>query len=109
MLKSGGTKAEDARRKAHDQFAKGKQRNADALKERERTERAAAEKTSRLRALRLAKEAADLVVAEQEAAAKAAAATGASSRNSAARGKAAAAAKVAASAKAALVPKPEIA
>jgi hypothetical protein len=69
MLKPGGARAEEARRKAQEQFAKVKQRDAEALKEREKIQAADAAKTARLRALRLAKEAADEAAAAQAAAA----------------------------------------
>jgi hypothetical protein len=74
MMKSREIRDEAARRKAQDQFAKVKQRDAEALKDREKVEAAEAAKTARLRALRLAKEAVDKEVADKEAAEKAAAA-----------------------------------
>jgi hypothetical protein len=74
MMKSREVRDEAARRKAQDQFAKVKQRDADALKDREKVQAAEAAKTARLRALRLAKEAIDKDTAEKEAAEKAAAA-----------------------------------
>lgn len=58
----------DARQRAEAQWAKDRQRNAETVKQREQELQADAVKTARLRALRLAKEA-----AEREAAATAAA------------------------------------
>jgi hypothetical protein len=74
MLKSREVRDEAARRKAQDQFAKVKQRDAEALKDREKVQAAEAAKTARLRALRLAKEAIDKEAADKEASEKAAAA-----------------------------------
>jgi hypothetical protein len=72
MLKSREVRDEAARRKAQDQFAKVKQRDAEALKDREKVHAAEAAKTARLRALRLAKEAIDKEAADKEATEKAA-------------------------------------
>lgn len=72
MMKSREVRDEAARRKAQDQFAKVKQRDAEALKDREKVQAAEAAKTARLRALRLAKEAIDKEAADKEAAEKAA-------------------------------------
>ena len=57
-----------ARSKAEERFAKAKQQATHALKEREKADKALDEKTARLRALRLAKEAADKEAAESAAA-----------------------------------------
>jgi chromosome segregation ATPase len=60
MVKPGGAAwTEEARRKAQAQFAKTKKDEADIWREREKLHQADAEKTTRLKALRLAKEAAD--------------------------------------------------
>lgn len=68
MMKSETRRDEAARSKAQAQFAKVKQRDAEALHDRERSQAADAAKTARLRALRLAKEAADKLAAEAAAA-----------------------------------------
>lgn len=68
MSKFGGSRAEEARRKATDQFDRIKQRDENALQEREKHTQAAHAKTQKLRALRLAKEAADKEAAELKAA-----------------------------------------
>ncbi|MBE0533728.1 MAG: hypothetical protein IH626_23135 [Rhodospirillales bacterium] len=62
-------KAEEARRRAHAQFAKPKAGEAKGLSDYEKAKRATAAKTVRLRALRMEKEAADREVAEKAAAA----------------------------------------
>ena len=72
MMKSREIRDEAARRKAQDQFAKVKQRDAEALKDREKVQAAEAAKTAQLRALRLAKEASDREAAAKAAAEKAA-------------------------------------
>ena len=59
MTKSGYAKAEEARRKAHAQFAKPKSQEGKGLSDYEKAKQATAAKTARLRALRLEKEAAD--------------------------------------------------
>ena len=66
--------AKSVRMTAEEQFAKLRQKEKEALKEREAVERAKSEKVAKLRGLRLAKEAADKIVADQVAADKAAAA-----------------------------------
>jgi hypothetical protein len=53
---------------AEEQFAKLRQKEKDALKERESAERARSDKVDKLRALRLAKEAADRQAAAEKAA-----------------------------------------
>lgn len=58
-MKSGNVKAEEARRRAHAQFAKPKAAEAKGLSDYEKAKRATAAKTARLRALRLEKEAAE--------------------------------------------------
>ena len=77
MLKSDEARVIEARRKAQGVFAKVvKQRDAKSLKDSQDLQAAEAAKTLRLRALRLAKEAADKLAAETKAAEmKAAAAT----------------------------------
>ena len=57
-----------ARSKAEEKFAKFKQQEKQALKERDKAQKATEEKTARLRALRLAKEAADKEQADKLAA-----------------------------------------
>ncbi len=66
--------AKSVRMTAEEQFAKLRQKEKEALKEREAVERAKSEKVAKLRGLRLAKEAADKVDADRVAAEKAAAA-----------------------------------
>lgn len=61
------------RSKAEERFNKIKQQDIKALKEREKTQLEDAAKVARLKALRLAKEAADKEAAEKEAAEKVAA------------------------------------
>jgi hypothetical protein len=56
------------RSKAEERFAKARQQETQALKEREKADKAISDKTARLRALRLAKEAADKEAAETAAA-----------------------------------------
>ena len=75
MMNTGGFRAEEARRKSQERLAADRQRAVLALKDRDKTAVAEAAKTKRLRALRLAKEAAD-----KESAALAAAKTPAKSR-----------------------------
>jgi len=58
-MSSEKSRAEEARRQARHFFAKDKDKESAILKERMKTEAALDEKTTRLRALRLAKEAAD--------------------------------------------------
>jgi len=59
-----------ARSKADEKFAKAVQQDKKAAKEREKADQAIRDKTSRLRSLRLAKEAADKEAAELKKAAK---------------------------------------
>ncbi len=63
MLNSRRLRDEEARRKAQEHFDKVKHHDAEIVKEREKLQQADAEKTARLRALRLAKEAADKAAA----------------------------------------------
>ncbi len=73
--RSSGTRPEDARRRAEERFQKIKRREDDvkkALTHLDKMQKAEAEKTARLRALRLAKEAADKQAADIKAAEKAA-------------------------------------
>jgi hypothetical protein len=86
MARSPALSPEEARRKAEDRFKRGKQRESDAQtahEERAKLQRAEDDKTQRLRALRLAKEAADAEAAQRAAAEKAAAATVARDRKTA--------------------------
>ena len=66
--------------KAEKQFAASQKKNKQALKEKEKVRQEVVEKMARLRALRLAKEAADKEAAEKAAADKAAAKIKKSSR-----------------------------
>lgn len=59
MARPSGATAEEARRRAQAQFDKAKKNDTDVWREREKLRQEDADKTSRLRALRLAKEAAD--------------------------------------------------
>ena len=59
MLKPVSKQAEESQRKAKEVFEKNRQRELDLIKERAKADAIVAEKTSRLKALRLAKEAAD--------------------------------------------------
>jgi hypothetical protein len=77
MAKSPSANPEEARRRAEDRFRKAKQREGEAqsaYEELAKLQKAEAIKTDRLRALRLAKEAADAENARREAEAKALAA-----------------------------------
>ena len=74
MLKSVKSRAEE-------QFAATQKKNKQALKEKEKARQERAEHVAGLRALRLAKEAADKKAAEKEAAAKAATKNKKSSRS----------------------------
>ena len=78
MLKSGKSRAEE-------QFAAIQKKDKQALKEKEKARQESAEHVARLRALRLAKEAADKKAAEKAAAEKAAAKTKKPSRSPQAR------------------------
>ena len=64
---------EEARRRAHEKFAKADKREKNLLKEKNKAIGAMVSKTVRLRALRLAKEASDKEAADKEAADKEAA------------------------------------
>jgi hypothetical protein len=70
MADMGNSRADQARRKAQEQFAAVKRRDAEARKSRDSTAAAAVAKTARLRALRLEKEAADRAAAAAEPAPK---------------------------------------
>lgn len=90
MAKSPSLRPEDARRRAEERFARLKQRGEEArtaYADLEKLQQAEAAKTERLRALRLAKEAADTAAATRAAAAKAAASRAAAERKAAARAK----------------------
>jgi hypothetical protein len=76
MSKPPALTPEEARRKAEDRFKRAKQRDAEAqtaYEELAKQQKAEAAKTDRLKALRLAKEAADAEIATRAAAEKAAA------------------------------------
>jgi hypothetical protein len=66
MLKPKEAQAEEARKKARDLFARERAKDGEAIKEREKAFAAQSQKTAKLRALRLARE------AEEQAAAAAA-------------------------------------
>jgi len=88
MAKPTKLKPEEARQRAEERFTRTKQRDEDARKayeELDRVQQAEASKTSRLRALRLAKEAADVEAANRAAEAKAASAQAAAERKAATR------------------------
>lgn len=63
MADTGNTRAEQTRRKAQEQFAAVKRRDAEARKSRDDAASAVLAKTARLRALRLEKESADATAA----------------------------------------------
>jgi hypothetical protein len=69
-MSSDRQRADEAHRNARNYFAKDKQQLSAALIERARAEAAQANKTARLRALRLAKEAADREIAAAKPAAR---------------------------------------
>ena len=71
MADSGNSRADQARRKAQEQFSAVKRRDDEARKNRDSALAAALAKTERLRALRLEKEAADRAAAAEAAAKKA--------------------------------------
>jgi hypothetical protein len=71
-MNTGGFRAEEARRKSQERLAADRQRGVQALKDRDKAMVAEAAKTKRLRALRLAKEAADKESADRAATVKAA-------------------------------------
>lgn len=76
MAKSPALSPEEARRKAEDRFKRAKQRDVEAqsaYEEQAKLQQAEVAKTERLRALRLAKEAADAEAARRAAELKAAA------------------------------------
>jgi hypothetical protein len=90
MAKTSSLPPEGARRRAEERFARVKQRDEEArtaYAEREKLQQAENAKTDRLRALRLAKEAADADAAGRAAAAKTAAAQAAAERKASARSK----------------------
>jgi hypothetical protein len=74
-MNTGGFRAEEARRKSQERLAADRQRGVQALKDRDKAIVAEAAKTKRLRALRLAKEAADKETADRAATVKAGAKT----------------------------------
>jgi hypothetical protein len=62
MLKLAEARAEEARKKARDLFAQDRAKSAEVVKEREKAFNAQTQKTERLKALRLAREAATVTV-----------------------------------------------
>ncbi len=71
MLRPTEAKAEEARKKAHDLFQRDRAKDAEAVKEREKAFEAQSQKTAKLKALRLARDAAAAaVVVEKPAAVK---------------------------------------
>lgn len=71
-MASNRVRSEEARSRAQEKFAKAEQRAKDAMSDRNKASAVVAAKSARLRALRLAKEAADKEAAEKSAAEKAA-------------------------------------
>lgn len=71
MQRPGNTREQDARRKAEDRFAKAARLDVESMKARELKQTNDLAKMERLRALRLAKAAADRITAEAAAAAAA--------------------------------------
>ncbi len=67
MQRPGNTREQDARRKAEDRFAKAARLDVESMKAREQKQTNDLAKMERLRALRLAKAAADKITAEAEA------------------------------------------
>lgn len=67
MQRPGNTREQDARRKAEDKFAKAARLDVESMKAREQKQSNDLAKMERLRALRLAKEAADKLAADQQA------------------------------------------
>lgn len=67
MQRPGNTREQDARRKAEDRFAKAARLDVESMKARELKQTNDLAKMERLRALRLAKAAADKITAEAEA------------------------------------------
>jgi hypothetical protein len=65
MLRPTEAKAEEARRKARDLFQRDRAKDAEAVKEREKAFAAQSEKTAKLRALRLARDAQDEAAAAE--------------------------------------------
>jgi hypothetical protein len=71
MLRPTEAKAEEARKKAHDMFQRDRAKDAEAVKEREKAFEVQSAKTAKLKALRLARDAAAAaVVVEKPAVAK---------------------------------------
>jgi hypothetical protein len=71
MLRPTEAKAEEARKKAHDLFQRDRAKDAEAVKEREKAFEVQSAKTAKLKALRLARDAAAAaVVVEKPAATK---------------------------------------
>lgn len=67
MQRPGNTREQEARRKAEDKFAKAARLDVESMKARELKQSNDLAKMERLRALRLAKEAADKLAADQQA------------------------------------------
>jgi hypothetical protein len=72
MDQTSNVRRDEARRRAEEKLSKTKQRESEAVRQKEQAATAVANKTARLRALRLAKEAADKETAARAAAEKAA-------------------------------------
>jgi hypothetical protein len=62
MLRPTEAKAEEARKKAHDMFQRDRAKDAEAVKEREKAFEVQSAKTAKLKALRLARDAAAAAV-----------------------------------------------
>jgi len=62
MLRPTEAKAEEARKKAHDLFQRDRAKDAEAVKEREKAFEVQSQKTAKLKALRLARDAAAAAV-----------------------------------------------
>jgi hypothetical protein len=70
MLRPTEAKAEEARKKAHDLFQRDRAKDAEAVKEREKAFEVQSAKTAKLKALRLARDAAAAAVVVEKPAAK---------------------------------------
>ena len=73
MLKPAEAKAEEARKKARELFQRDRAKDEEAIKEREKAFAAQSQKTAKLKAMRLAREAADETAQREVEAAEAAA------------------------------------
>jgi hypothetical protein len=70
MLRPTEAKAEEARKKAHDLFQRDRAKDAEAVKEREKAFEVQSAKTAKLKALRLARDAAAAAVVVEKPAPK---------------------------------------